>query len=352
MESHLQPSEPFVAELRSFFLLSIAAIGSPSLSCSLNMRSRSSSSRWRAKGFWASCTASSSVCWRIWLCATLLKLVDFNDGNKWTFIRISAVITLAPNQTYPIPHWAYFSSLIAFSSAFLLCSSLSDSKSLLLPLLSLNTVLAWRESSIMAGISVWTRKWGITALQFEGGDIASSWNKTMWLHIGCENYHKQGQNWYGLRDLKSRTNLPMAGCVFLCVCSVLVLSLKDLQKPGLPSHQIASLENENIHKHEMLLLGRHTLTSHAHMFLARSTRWGQIVIRFLSPAWPSPGWWLVTIWASACSGTSPWRRLIRVWSSFPSLLSWRRLIRVWIMSLLDSFHPWWRQWIRLLWWDL
>lgn len=90
---------------------------------------------------------------------------------------------------------------------------------------------------------------------------------------------------------------------------------------------------------------------HAHMFLARSSRWGQILVWFFSPAWLPPGWWLVRIWASACSGTYPWRRLVRVWSSFLCLFSWRRLIRVWVMPLLDPFCPWWRQWIRFFIWQ-
>lgn len=42
--------------------------------------------------------------------------------------------------THPFPHWAYFLSFSAFSPAFFFCSSLSESKSLLLPVLSRKTV--------------------------------------------------------------------------------------------------------------------------------------------------------------------------------------------------------------------
>lgn len=140
-------------------------------------------------------------------------------------------------QTHPFPHWAYFSSFAAFSPAFLFCSSLSESKSLLLPLLSRNTVWALRDSSsngrkIDIKLKIWMR--------------TASFNFT---RPGQCTGHVDDMRWKVLRRKsilkeKSWANLLMAGCFFLCVGSPPSLSLKLLRKPDLPSHQRASLDPE------------------------------------------------------------------------------------------------------------
>lgn len=155
---------------------------------------------------------------------------------------------------------------------------------------------------------------------------------------------------------KSWWNLQVADCVFLCVCSLLSLSLKCPQKPGLPFHQIASFgpgykkKKKTIEKYNNIWVKSDlTLifvpTQSAYLWLAWPTRWWQISIRVPSTRWLPPGWRLVR--APFSFWGPPWGRLVRVWGvSLQGPFPRGRRIRVWIMSILTLLSHRWPMRIR------